>query len=177
MSRSFYSTVCQCTTSNQETLTEKSTVQVLGYPGIPGLNRHMVSKWLNSFPSEQTACREKWKLENVKKKRVKNTTEEKGGVQCAVFRHVSVCCKALQTYFDEMRANVGDHGRVALHHGRKPHLQLRFSMTRSLHYGLRLFTPRNKVFVIVHVGHDVIHLLHRVSEEKHRPTVKKWRQR
>lgn len=69
----------------------------------------------------------------------------------------------VRTYFDEMRANLGDHGRVPLHHWRKPHLQLCFSMARSLHYGLGLFTPWNKVFVIVDVGYDVIHLLHRVS--------------
>jgi len=32
-------------------LTEKSSVHVPGLPGIPGLNFHIVNKWLNSFPS------------------------------------------------------------------------------------------------------------------------------
>lgn len=40
-------------------LTEKSSVQVRGYPGRPGLNRQTVSRWLNRLASEHDACQQK----------------------------------------------------------------------------------------------------------------------
>lgn len=52
-------------------LTAKSTVQVRGYPGRPGLKRHIVSKWLNSLPSEHDA----WKATIYKFTAVSNKRE------------------------------------------------------------------------------------------------------
>lgn len=50
---------CECSKERNSKEIEKSTVQVRGYPGRPGLKRHSVSKWLKSLPSEQAALT-KW---------------------------------------------------------------------------------------------------------------------
>lgn len=174
--------------SHQRALTEKSTVQVLGYPGMPGLNRHIVSKWLKSFPSEQTAWREKDERRAIQKTVIARLRKRRDRPKSHVSKIFTwqqwVCFNSVfkqarlgvfenrtmetgkRTYFDEMRANVGDHGRVPLHHRGKPHLQLCLRVACSLHYRLGLFTPRDEVLVVVHVGYDVIHLLHRVPEEE-----------
>lgn len=59
-----------------------------------------------------------------------------------------------------MRPNGGDHGSVSLHHWREAHLQLGFGVSRPFHDVMGLLTPRDKVLVLVDVGHHVVHLLH-----------------
>lgn len=63
-------------------------------------------------------------------------------------------------YLHQVRSDGGDHGRVSLHHGREAHLQLGFGVARSLHDVMGLLTPGDKVLVLFHVGHHVVHLLH-----------------
>lgn len=63
---------------------------------------------------------------------------------------------------DLVVGDVAELRDVAFEDGGKSDLQLRTGLTASAPEGPRLFTPRDELTVLVHVGHDVIHLLRTV---------------
>lgn len=69
---------------------------------------------------------------------------------------LSICADRL----DQVGTNIGDHRSVTLHNRWEPHLQLSFGVASPFHDGLGLLTPRDKVLVLIHVGHHLIHLQH-----------------
>lgn len=66
------------------------------------------------------------------------------------------------TYPDLVVWHDGDLGGVALHHGGETYLEVRPDDTALSPCGPRLLAPGNKVLVLVHIDHHVVHLLRRI---------------
>lgn len=95
--------------STLQVLTEKSTVEVRGQPGMPGLKRQTVSKWLKSFASEQDACPEtthiyfNWMLAKGREKRTLTWTGQDSRTETAMFcQHVHPCSFQMLTSYLKM---------------------------------------------------------------------------
>lgn len=58
----------------------------------------------------------------------------------------------------------GDLRGVALHNGGESYFELRLDVTVSSFSDPRLLAPGNKVLVLVHTGHHVVHLLWSIPE-------------
>lgn len=135
----------------------------------PGANLHIVSRWLNRDPSVQIACIEKEKnsfkvffpLLSLNTalfiKKFKNPKD------CSFF--------PIQTYSNLMIWIKGNIRNVSLRDWGKPYFKfcLDGAVAPFNHPGL--VTPRNKMLVLVHIGHYAVHLLRRVPGRRDRQKI------
>lgn len=72
--------------------------------------------------------------------------------------------ETIKTYSDLVVWDNSDLRGVALHNGGKTYFQLCPDVAITSLHDLRLLAPGNKVLVLVHTGHNIVHLLWRIPE-------------